>query len=90
MPPRPVICSSNRLKDTMKRPANPMPEFVRSALETHGLRERYDARPWYQRNDYLGWIDRAKREETKLKRLDQMLEELKAGDLYMKMLWRQR
>jgi uncharacterized protein YdeI (YjbR/CyaY-like superfamily) len=67
-----------------------MPEFVRSALETHGLRERYDARPWYQRNDYLGWIDRAKREETKLKRLDQMLEELKAGDCYMNMPWRQR
>jgi len=74
----------------MKRPANQMPEFVRAALETHRLRDRYDARPWYQRNDYLGWIDRAKRQETKLKRLDQMLEELKAGDVYMKMPWRKR
>jgi uncharacterized protein YdeI (YjbR/CyaY-like superfamily) len=74
----------------MKRPANPMPEYVRTALEAHGLRDSYDARPWYQRNDYLGWIDRAKREETRLKRLDQMLQELRAGDVYMKMPWRQR
>lgn len=74
----------------MKRPANQMPDSVRAALETHGLRERYDARPWYQRNDYLAWIDRAKREETKQKRLGQMLEELRSGDTYMKMPWRQR
>ena len=74
----------------MKRPANPMPEFVRAALKTHGLRNRYDQRPWYQRNDYLGWICRAKREETKSKRLNQMIDELKAGDIYMKMAWRPR
>lgn len=65
-----------------------MPEYVRSALEDQGLMGRYAARPWYQRNDYLGWIARAKREETKSKRLNQMLDELKAGDVYMKMTWR--
>lgn len=74
----------------MKRPANPMPEDVRAALEAHGVRDRYDDRPWYQRNDYLGWISRAKREETRQKRLNQMLEELQAGDVYMKMAWRGR
>ncbi len=74
----------------MKRLANPMPEFVRAALDSHGLMERYEQRPWYQRNDYLGWISRAKREETRLKRLQQMLEELKSGDVYMKMAWRTR
>ena len=74
----------------MKRPANPMPDFVKTALETHGLMDRYNQRPWYQRNDYLGWIARAKREVTRLKRLDQMLNELKAGDVYMKMAWRGR
>lgn len=72
----------------MKRPVHPMPEFVRSALEAEGLRMRYDQRPWYQRNDYLGWIGTAKREETKRKRLEQMLRELRAGDVYMKMAWR--
>ncbi len=72
----------------MKRPANRMPDFVRVALESHGLFDLYDQRPWYQRNDYLGWINRAKREETKQRRLNQMLEELRAGDVYMKMAWR--
>ncbi|MDJ0994033.1 MAG: YdeI/OmpD-associated family protein [Dinoroseobacter sp.] len=74
----------------MKRPTNPMPEFVRVALQAHGLQGRYHDRPWYQRNDYLGWINQAKRQETKLKRLKQMLDELKAGDIYMNMAWRPR
>ena len=74
----------------MKRPANPMPDFVRAALEANGLRERYDQRPWYQRNDYLGWICRAKREDTRVKRLNQMLDELRSGNVYMKMKWRPR
>ena len=50
----------------------------------------YRARPPYQRNDYLGWIDRAKRPETKARRLQQMLDELEQGDVYMKMAWRAR
>ncbi len=48
----------------------------------------YQARPPYQRNDYLGWITRAKRPETRSKRLDQMLNELADGGLYMKMKYR--
>ena len=72
----------------MKRPANPMPDYVRQALEIEELKRLYDERPWYQRNDYLGWIARAKREETRMKRLQQMLDELRAGDKYMKMSWR--
>lgn len=71
----------------MKRAANPMPEFVAAALEAEGATGLYAMRPWYQRNDYLGWIDRAKRQETKQKRLRQMLDELHAGDVYMKMAW---
>ncbi len=74
----------------VKRPQNPMPDFVRSALERAGLMDRYRGRPWYQRNDYLGWIGRAKRAETRQKRLDQMLRELRAGDVYMNMAWRPR
>ena len=72
----------------MKRPANPMSEAVSDALHKAGLREAYEARPWYQRNEHLGWIDRAKRPETRAKRLAQMLDELRAGDVYMKMRWR--
>ena len=47
--------------------------------------EAYQKRPAYQQNDYIGWINRAKRQETKEKRLRQMLEELEAGGIYMKM-----
>jgi uncharacterized protein YdeI (YjbR/CyaY-like superfamily) len=67
-----------------------MPDFVRQALEERGLTEEYEARPAYQRNDYIGWINRAKREETKMKRLRQMLDELAAGDRYMNMAHRPR
>ena len=41
----------------------------------------------YQQNDYIGWITRAKRPETRQKRLDQMLAELQTGGVYMRMTW---
>ena len=67
-----------------------MPAFVRNALNERGLMEAYRARPPYQQNDYLGWIIRAKLEATKLKRLNQMLDELQGGKLYMNMVWKPR
>ncbi|HPF61151.1 MAG: YdeI/OmpD-associated family protein [Gemmatimonadetes bacterium] len=67
-----------------------MPDDVRCALVEHGVVAAYEARPAYQRNDYIGWITRAKRPETRAKRLTQMLEELAAGDRYMKMAHRGR
>ncbi|MFV1877150.1 YdeI/OmpD-associated family protein [Nioella sp.] len=72
---------------TLTRPLQPMPDDIASRLDAAGLRAAYDARPPYQRNDYLGWIARAKRPETLEKRLAQMLDELRAGDVYMKMAW---
>ncbi|MGR3466381.1 MAG: YdeI/OmpD-associated family protein [Shimia sp.] len=64
-----------------------MPDFVRAALEDRGLKSAYDARPPYQRNDYLWWINDAKRQDTKQRRLDKMLSELGAGEGYMGMDW---
>jgi uncharacterized protein YdeI (YjbR/CyaY-like superfamily) len=72
----------------LKRPRHPMPPDVRQALKRHGLEGAYRARPPYQRNDYIGWITRAKRPETRERRLSQMLEELARGDRYMKMPYR--
>mgnify|MGYP001816093476 CR=1 FL=1 len=72
----------------LKRPRNPMPDFVKAALDARGLTDAYRARPAYQQNDYIGWITRAKRPVTVDKRLAQMLDELDAGDVYMKMAWR--
>ncbi|RFA26228.1 hypothetical protein CAI21_17250 [Alkalilimnicola ehrlichii] len=69
----------------LKRQTQPMPDFVSAALEERGLWEEYQQRPAYQRNDYLGWINRAKRQETKDKRLKQMLDELEQGGVYMSM-----
>jgi len=62
-----------------------MPAFVRNALRGAGLGKAYRERPPYQRNDYVGWITRAKRPATREKRLAQMLEELAAGNVYMNM-----
>ena len=69
------------------RPRYPMPDFFRKALESSGLMDAYRACPPYQQNDYIGWVTRAKRHETQEKRLNQMLEELEKGDVYMKMEW---
>lgn len=69
------------------RKRQPMPAFVREALKARGLVDKYNARPAYQRNDYLMWINQAKHEETKRKRLRQMLDELEQGGVYMRMKW---
>ena len=80
----------SKCESTLKRPKNPMPDFVRDALNERRLMDAYLARPLYQQNDYLGWISRAKLEATKTKRLTQMLEELEGGRLYMNMTWKPR
>lgn len=69
----------------LKRPTQDMPEDVRAALEARWLMADYAARPAYQRNDYLAWIARAKRPDTRAKRLRQMLDELEVGGVYMNM-----
>ncbi|AEG31620.1 hypothetical protein Thicy_0848 [Thiomicrospira cyclica ALM1] len=53
----------------LKREKQPMSDFVRDALMESGLMDAYEARPPYQRNDYLLWINEAKRQSTKEKRL---------------------
>lgn len=78
-----MTASSSKLK----RARRSMPAFVRDALRDRDLLKAYRERPAYQRNDYLGWISQAKREDTRHKRLKQMLSELKRGGVYMKMRW---
>jgi len=62
-----------------------MPDFIQQALTGRDLTAAYLARPAYQQNDYIGWITRAKRQDTQDKRLSQMLDELETGGVYMKM-----
>ena len=68
-----------------KRERHPMPDFVLAALKKSKLLDAYEARPPFQQNDYVGWITGAKRDETRIARLEQMLDELRCGDRYMKM-----
>ena len=74
----------------LQRRIQPMPDSVRAALEDAGLLDEYLERPPYQRNDYLSWITRAKRQDTRDRRLAQLLDELRRGDVYMKMEWHPR
>jgi len=75
---------------TLRRKINPMPEDIRKILEEKNLMEAYLKRPPYQKNDYIGWIERAVHEETRERRLKQMIEELELGNLYMNMEYHQR
>ncbi len=71
----------------MKRDIYEMPDDIRDALAANGVMDAYRARPAYQQNDYVGWITRAKLPATRQKRLQQMLDELAAGGVYMHMKW---
>lgn len=72
-------------KGNLTRARNAMPEYIEKSLLQHGLAQAYFDRPAYQQNDYIGWIERAVRADTRKKRLDQMLDELRRGGVYMKM-----
>ena len=74
----------------MSRPVHDIPDFVTAALDESGLWEHYRARPPYQQNDYMRWITGGRREETRQRRLSQMLEELKSGDVYMRMKYNRK
>ena len=71
-----------------RRPRYPMPSDIVDELAKHELMDAYRARPPYQRNDYIGWINAAKRDDTRKRRIAQMLQELRQGDKYMKMPYR--
>ena len=71
--------------DKLTREVHPLPNDIQQLLEVNSLEKEYQKRPAYQKNDYIRWITQAKREETRQKRINQMLDELTSGDRYMKM-----
>jgi uncharacterized protein YdeI (YjbR/CyaY-like superfamily) len=71
----------------LTRALQAMPGDIEAILRERNLTSAYEARPLYQRNDYLAWIARAKRTDTRAKRLGVMLDELAAGRGYMHMRW---
>jgi len=68
-----------------QRPRRPTPDDVEAALRAGGVLDAYRERPAYQRNDYLGWIGQAQQDETRGKRVRQMVDELREGGVYMGM-----
>jgi uncharacterized protein YdeI (YjbR/CyaY-like superfamily) len=78
----------NELDTThMTRKIHDIPDYVVDALNESRLWESYKSRPPYQQNDYIGWINRARRQETKNKRIEIMLSKLRAGSGYMGLDW---
>ena len=71
----------------MKRDIYEMPDDIREALSNAKVMQAYRDRPPYQQNDYIGWITRSKLPATRQKRMQQMLDELKSGGVYMHMKW---
>jgi len=69
----------------LTREIQPLQNYIEKALNDNDVFDDYVKRPAYQQNDYINWIERAKRKSTKNKRLAQMIEELKVGGIYMKM-----
>ena len=72
----------------LRRKRYAMPDDIRESLARNSLLRAYHNRPQYQQNDYIGWITRAKRDDTRRRRITQMLQELARGDRYMKMAYK--
>jgi uncharacterized protein YdeI (YjbR/CyaY-like superfamily) len=72
----------------LKRKRYAMPDDIRESLVRNSLLQAYHNRPQYQQNDYIGWITHAKRDDTRRRRITQMLQELARGDRHMKMAYK--
>ena len=51
------------------------------------MRATFEGFPYYKKNEYVTWINEAKREETRLKRLDTTVGQLAEGKSLM---WKMR
>jgi hypothetical protein len=56
-----------------------VPHKYESILKENGMWDEYSLRPYYQQKGYVQWIESAKQQVTKDKRIKTMLFELKSG-----------
>ncbi len=70
--------------------SNPMPDYIKQALDKNKLMKKFHTRPLYQQTDYLDWIVGSELEDARIKRLEQMIRELKAGNIYMGMEYHEK
>lgn len=64
-----------------------LPRQYEKLLSEKNLLSEFKNRPYYQQSGWIRWIETAKQPGTKERRIKQMLDELEAGNLYMKMPW---
>ena len=70
---------TSRLADTPKMPTN-IPGYISAALRRHGRAWRtFNEIPTSHRRQYVAWIDFAKREDTRLRRMKEAIQMLTEG-----------
>jgi uncharacterized protein YdeI (YjbR/CyaY-like superfamily) len=62
-----------------------LPIWFKNILREEGLLAKYEEQIYTYRKGYLRWIEEAKQEGTRQKRIEQMLRELHDGKVYMGM-----
>ncbi|SRR4051794_30697293 len=64
----------------VRRPLSAIPHYIRAALRKRAVVwQRFEALAPFQRRQYVLWIDSAKRPETKMRRLSEVLQCLAEG-----------
>lgn len=79
--------ATSRDVESVESAVLPVPRSVRAMMEVEGVWNAWQARPSSQRDQYLEWIAAAEEPEGNAERIDQMLEELHAGDRFMGERW---
>lgn len=62
-----------------------LPLYIKKALQQSKLLDAFEKQIYTYRKGYVHWIEQAKQEETKQRRIAQMLREVKSGKEYMGM-----
>jgi hypothetical protein len=77
------VAVGDRVEVELERDEEPraveVPEAFASALAEAGLRQRFDGLSYTHRKEYVRWIEEAKREETRERRLGKAVEMLGQG-----------
>jgi uncharacterized protein YdeI (YjbR/CyaY-like superfamily) len=72
---------TERSGDAPRPSLSEIPEYVQEALRKHpAAASTFESLAPSHRRAYLGWIDSAKRQETKMKRLDEAIRMLTTGE----------
>lgn len=72
---------TDRSGDAPRPPLSEIPEYVQEALRKHpSAGKTFESLAPSHRREYLGWIDSAKRQETKMRRLEEAIRRLEAGE----------